>query len=103
MWTCLSSFNPVGDEQAMAEKRPEKEERVVSPSLIRPWTGEKFKYHPKFDLGIGTDWMGTADNIDVGIDDMTSLFDFSFEVDFLESIDKVRKIWDTKKAIVYAG
>ena len=57
----------------MEEKRPEKEERVVSPSLIRPWPDEKFKYYPKFDLGIGAEWMGTsmgtADNIDVGVDD----------------------------------
>ena len=46
---------------------------MISPSLI---TGEKFKYYPKFDLGIGAEWMGTADNTDVGIDDMISLLDF---------------------------
>ena len=28
--------------------------------------------------------MGTADNIDVGVDDMTSLLDFGFEVNFLK-------------------
>ena len=66
----------------MAEKWPEKEDRVVSPSLLRPWSGEKFKYYPKFDLGIRAEWMGTADNTDVGVDDMTSLLDFGFEVNF---------------------
>ena len=45
---------------------------MVPPSLIRPWPGEKFKCYPKIDLGIGAEWMGTTDNPDVGIDDMTS-------------------------------
>ena len=31
--------------------------------------------------------MGTADNTDVGVDDMTNLLDFDFEVDFIESMD----------------
>ena len=46
----------------MAQTRHKKDKRVVSPSLIRPWPGEKFKYYPKFDLGMGEEWMGTADN-----------------------------------------
>ena len=52
-----------------------------------PWPGEKFKCYPKFDLEIEAEWMGTADNTDVGVDDITSLLNFGFEVDFLESID----------------
>ena len=57
---------------------------MVSPSSTCPWPGEKFKYYPKFDL---SEWMGIADNIDIGVDNMTGFLDFGFEVDFLESID----------------
>ena len=43
---------------AMDEKWKERrahKDAVVSPSLIRPWPGEKFRYYPKFDLGIGAE------------------------------------------------
>ena len=64
---------------------------MVSPSLIRPWSGEKFGYYPKFNLGIGAEWMmGTAESVDTSVDkdaDMTSLLDCGFELDFLENID----------------
>jgi len=60
---------------------------VLSPSLIRSWPGDKFKYYRKFDLGIGAEWMGTTDYTDVGVDDMTSLLDYGFKVDFLKSMD----------------
>ena len=88
----------------MEEKRPEKEERVVSPSLIRPWPDEKFKYYPKFDLGIGAEWMGTsmgtADNIDVGVDDMTSLLDFGFEVDLSVDMSVFDSCLDSEESTV---
>ena len=60
---------------------------MVSPSLIRPWLGEKFKCYRKFDLGIGAEWMGTTDYTDVSVDDITNLFDYGFKVDFLKSMD----------------
>ena len=67
----------------MADKWPEKEEQEVSYALGQV----KFKYYPKFDLGIGAEWMGTADNTDVGVNGITSLLNFGFELDFLESMD----------------
>ena len=52
----------------MDEKQKEHcacKDAVVSPSLICPWPGEKFRYYPKFDLGIGAEWMmGTAESVD---------------------------------------
>jgi len=70
----------------------EKQKEQRAHSLIRPWLGEKFRYYPKFDLGIGAEWMmGTAESVDTcSVDkeaDMTSLLDCGFELDFLESID----------------
>ena len=35
---------------------------LVKMLWFRPWPGEKFRYYPKFDLGIGAEWiMGTAE------------------------------------------
>ena len=65
---------------------------AVSPGLIRPWPNEKFWYYPKFNLANRSrmdDGPGTADSV-TNVDkdtDMTSLLDYGFELDLLESID----------------